>query len=166
MVEHEEDLYYATFDGTAAVRLTSQPGREQLAQFSPDGKHVAFVRDFDLVRSSTSPTQTERRLTTGGRETCATGMPTGSTTRRSSTGDWPAFWWSPDSKRLAFMEFDDAAVGVHTLVDAGAAPSAGSSRRITRAPASRTPRSGWASSGGGGRGAVGRPVGLSRRTRP
>ena len=48
LFEHGQDLYYATFDGSTAVRLTNQPGREQLPQFSPDGKSVAFVRDFDL----------------------------------------------------------------------------------------------------------------------
>ena len=30
---------------------------------------------------------------------------------------WPAFWWSPDSKRIAFMEFDDAGVGTLTMLD-------------------------------------------------
>ena len=30
---------------------------------------------------------------------------------------WPAFWWSPDSKRLALMEFDDAGVPLHTVLD-------------------------------------------------
>ena len=48
LFEHGQDLYYATFDGSTAVRLTNDPGREQFPQFSPDGKSVAFVRDFDL----------------------------------------------------------------------------------------------------------------------
>ena len=48
LFEHAQDLYYASFDLATAVRLTNQPGREQFPKFSPDGKSVAFVRDFDL----------------------------------------------------------------------------------------------------------------------
>ena len=67
MFEHAHDLYYASFDGASAVRLTSNPGREQWPQFSPDGKFIAFVRDYDLYAVDIA-SQSERRLTTGGRE--------------------------------------------------------------------------------------------------
>ena len=45
---HDDDLYYATFDGATAVRLTDHPGARSMPQFSPDGRSVAFVRDYDL----------------------------------------------------------------------------------------------------------------------
>jgi dipeptidyl-peptidase 4 len=118
---HGQDLYYATFDGSTAVRLTTDPGREQFPQFSPDGKSVAFVRDFDLyVVDIAGPP--ERRLTTGGRDDL-----------RHGHADWvyfeeifnrrsQAFWWSPDSKKLAFMEFDDAGVPFHTVLDDTVSP--------------------------------------------
>ena len=67
LFEHAEDLYYASFDLATAVRLTNQPGREQCPKFSPDGKAVAFVRDFDLY-SVDIASQSEHRLTTGGRD--------------------------------------------------------------------------------------------------
>ena len=38
LFENGQDLYYATLDGSQAVRLTNDPGREQFPQFSPDGK--------------------------------------------------------------------------------------------------------------------------------
>ena len=50
LFEHGQDLYYATFDGATAVRLTNQPGREQWPQFSPDGKHGRVRPRFRPVR--------------------------------------------------------------------------------------------------------------------
>ena len=116
LFEHDQDLYYATFDGATAVRLTSQPGREQWPQFSPDGKHVAFVRDFDLYAVDIA-TPTERRLTTGGREDLRHGQADWVYFEEVWNRRWPSFWWSPDSKRIAFMEFDDAGVPYHTVLD-------------------------------------------------
>ena len=104
-----KDLYYATFDGSTAVRLTNHPGRKQWPQFSPDGKSVAFVRDFDLFVVDIA-TQTERRLTTGGRDDLRHGQADWVYYEEIFNRRWPAFWWSPDSKQIAFMEFDDAGV--------------------------------------------------------
>ena len=135
LFEHGEDLYYATFDGSTAVRLTSQPGREQFPQFSPDGKHVAFVRDFDLYAVDIA-TQAERRLTTGGREDLRHGHSDWVYFEEVWNRRWPAFWWSPDSKRLAFMEFDDAGVPYHTVLDDA---SSGTARNVEK---THYPRSG------------------------
>ena len=121
LFEHGQDLYYATFDGSVAVRLTNDPGREQFPQFSPDGKSVAFVRDFDLyVVDIAGPT--ERRLTTGGRDDLRHGHADWVYYEEIFNRRWPAFWWSPDSKKLAFMEFDDAGVPLHTVMDDTATP--------------------------------------------
>ncbi len=121
MFDHGEDLYYATFDGSVAVRLTSHPGREQFPQFSPDGKSIAFARDFDLyVVDIAEPT--ERRLTTGGRDDLRHGHADWVYYEEIFNRRWPAFWWSPDSKKLAFMEFDDAGVPLHTVMDDTATP--------------------------------------------
>src|SRR4051794_7253093 len=43
-----DDLYLYAFDADALTRLTSAPGDEEEATFSPDGRFVAFVRDNDL----------------------------------------------------------------------------------------------------------------------
>ncbi len=98
LFEHGQDLYYATFDGSTAVRLTNNPGREQWPQFSPDGKSVAFVRDFDLYAVDIA-SQTERRLTTGGRDDLRHGHADWVYYEEIFNRRWPAFWWSPDSKQ-------------------------------------------------------------------
>src|SRR5205823_2534837 len=60
--EHDNDLYFVSFDGTKAVRLTKTPGREELVSFSPNGQFVVFVRDNNLYVVDIG-TQTERALT-------------------------------------------------------------------------------------------------------
>jgi dipeptidyl-peptidase 4 len=116
LFEQGTDLYYATFDGSTAVRLTSNPGKEQFPQFSPDGKSVAFVRDFDLYVVDIADAK-ERRLTTGGRDDLRHGHADWVYYEEIFNRRWPAFWWSPDSKKLAFMEFNDAGVPLHTVMD-------------------------------------------------
>ncbi|HWE34987.1 MAG TPA: DPP IV N-terminal domain-containing protein [Isosphaeraceae bacterium] len=112
----EDDLYYATFDGKAAARLTSTPGAEEMPTFSPDGRFVAFVRDFDLYVVDVA-TRTERALTTGGTATLRHGKTDWVYFEEIFNRNWQGFWWSPDSKRLAFFETDDSPVKAHTLVD-------------------------------------------------
>ena len=43
-----DDLYYWPVGADAVMRLTSAPGAEEEAQFSPDGRLLAFVRGNDL----------------------------------------------------------------------------------------------------------------------
>lgn len=116
LFEHENDLYFATFDGTKAVRLTRTPGREELVSFSPDGQFVAFVREQNLYVVDLA-TQTERALTTDGGGVISNGK-----------ADWvyfeeifyrteQAYWWSPDSKRIAFLRFDDTPVHRFAVTD-------------------------------------------------
>jgi len=41
------DLWTAAASGGAATRLTAHPGLEQFAKFSPDGKWIAFMGQYD-----------------------------------------------------------------------------------------------------------------------
>ena len=44
---YEDDLWSAPAEGGAARRLTSHPGVEERASFSPDGKWIAFTGSYD-----------------------------------------------------------------------------------------------------------------------
>ncbi|MDR3683178.1 MAG: DPP IV N-terminal domain-containing protein, partial [Geothrix sp.] len=102
--------------GATARRLAG--GQPEEPSFSPDGTQVAFLRGNDLYRVEVATGQ-ETRLTTGGSETLFNGRL-----------DWVyqeevygrsrgsrAFWWAPDSRRLAYLSLDDAKVPPFTLVD-------------------------------------------------
>ncbi len=44
---YEDDLWMLPSNGTIATRLTTHPGREVLAKFSPDGRMIAFIGNYD-----------------------------------------------------------------------------------------------------------------------
>jgi dipeptidyl aminopeptidase/acylaminoacyl peptidase len=116
LFEHEGDLYFCDLRGGQPVRLTKSPGREELASFSPDGRFVAFVRDNNLFVVDLA-TQTERKLTTDGAELVSNGKADWVYFEEIFNRNWRAYWWSPDSTRLAFLRFDDTLVKKFTVVN-------------------------------------------------
>jgi dipeptidyl-peptidase-4 len=116
LIDHENDLYYCTLDGKTAARLTSSPGQEELSSFDPNGKFVAFVRDKNLYVVDIA-TQTERALTTDGGELISNGQADWVYYEEIFGRKWKAYWWSPDSSAIAFMQFDDGPVHEFTVVN-------------------------------------------------
>jgi dipeptidyl aminopeptidase/acylaminoacyl peptidase len=116
LFEFSNDLYYARLDGSRSVRLTTTPQREELATFSPDGHFVAFVRDLNVFVIDVA-TGSERQLTTdgGGRVRC--GKADWVYYEELFMRDWRAYWWSPDSQRIAFLRIDDGPVLDFTVID-------------------------------------------------
>jgi dipeptidyl aminopeptidase/acylaminoacyl peptidase len=120
---HETDLYYSRLDGTGAARLTKTPGAKELASFSPDGKFVAFVRAGNLHVVDVA-TQAERALTTDGSAVVLNGKADWVYFEEIYHRNRRAYWWSPDSSRIAFLRFDDSPVRRFTLADPVSAPQA------------------------------------------
>jgi dipeptidyl-peptidase-4 len=116
LIDYENDLYYCTLDGKTAVRLTSSPGKEKLSSFDPGGKFVAFVRDKNLFVVDIA-TQTERALTSSGGGMISNGQADWIYFEEVYGRRWRAFWWSPDSSTIAFMQFDDGPVNKFTVVN-------------------------------------------------
>jgi dipeptidyl-peptidase-4 len=116
LIDHENDLYYCTLDGKTAVRLTSTPEQEELSSFDPNGKFVAFIRDKNLYVVDIA-TQTERALTTDGSELVSNGKADWVYYEEIFGRKWKAYWWSPDSSAIVFMQFDDKPVHEFTVVN-------------------------------------------------
>jgi len=117
VVEAGNDLFLYSFATKSAMRLTSTPAAEELPEFSPDGQKVAFVRGNDLFVIDVASGK-ERQLTTDGGPQILNGMLDwvydeevyGRGTKRG-------YWWSPDSKRIAFLHFDEHGVPTYPTVD-------------------------------------------------
>lgn len=111
------DLYYYRFGDENATRLTSSSGEEEEAGFSPDGRMVAFVRDSNLHVVELS-TQREHPITNDGDATLLNGkLDWVYSEEVYGRGSYRAYWWSPDSSRLAFLQTSEHAVPEFTVVD-------------------------------------------------
>ncbi|MEM7283550.1 MAG: S41 family peptidase [Pseudomonadota bacterium] len=90
------DLWLANTNGSDVRRLTSHPGQELFARFSPDGQHIAFTGQYD-----------------GGEQVYVVPVAGGEPTRLTwypSEGPLPARWgydhqvygWTPDGEAVLF----------------------------------------------------------------
>lgn len=87
----------------------------QLARgvFSPDHDRWARIRDYDLWVTDTR-TGEERQLTRGGSEEIMNGRT--DWLYPEELGQSDAFWWSPDGRRIAYLQFNQADVALFPLV--------------------------------------------------
>jgi dipeptidyl-peptidase-4 len=91
-------------------------GGAEAAALSPDGARVALARDHDLwIRDL--PGGPERRVTADGSSTVLNGTFSWVYWEEIFDHRDAAFWWSPDSRTLAFLRTDESAVPLHSFTD-------------------------------------------------
>ena len=95
-------------------QLTTTPEMESDAKLSPDGARVAFRIDDDLYSLDIASKKTTR-LTFDGTPTLMNGKLDWVYPEELDLGS--AFWWSPDSSRIAYLQFDTAREFVYPQVD-------------------------------------------------
>src|SRR5713226_8424419 len=106
----------AWLDVKSQIGRTLVPGKAGIAdpKISPDGRYVSFVRDHNLWLVGVADGH-ERAITQGGTEEI-----------RKGELDWvypeeldikTAYWWSPDSSAIAYLEMDERKVTQYPLVD-------------------------------------------------
>jgi dipeptidyl-peptidase-4 len=97
------DVFLIRVQGGEVEQLTKTRDIEVAPQLSPDGKKVVFGRGWDLYTVDVT-SKKETRLTSGGSEAL-----------RKGGLDWvypeeigldTAFWWSPDFRWVAHLQFD------------------------------------------------------------
>ncbi len=122
LITLQSDFFLVKPDG-CTVRRLSVDGRTKAAPaFSPDGSRVAYLRDNDLYAVEIA-TGRETRLTQGGSETRLNGrLDWVYGEELYGRGSARAFWWSPDSRRLAYLSFDVSQEPIHLLLDDRAEP--------------------------------------------
>jgi dipeptidyl-peptidase 4 len=113
VINHQKDLWFYDTAGRTLKRLTKNGDEEKEADFSPDGRWVSFVRGNNLYVVDVARAN-EKQLTRDGRE--------GDKAIYNGYLDWVyeeelygrgdkrGYWWSPDSKFIAFLRLDESPV--------------------------------------------------------
>ncbi|NVJ65652.1 MAG: DPP IV N-terminal domain-containing protein [Gammaproteobacteria bacterium] len=93
----------------ATKQLTDTETYETDIKLSPDGKSVSFIRDQNIylvdVRSGK-----ERQLTFDGKDAIKNGM--AEFVAQEEMGRLTGYWWSPDSKKIAYLQVDESPVNI------------------------------------------------------
>jgi dipeptidyl-peptidase-4 len=111
-----DDIYLLNLATAQFQRVTKTDAEEKAVSLSPNGEEIAFVRNNDLYVYDIKGSA-EHRLTTDGSETTLNGTLSWvyweEIFGRNDTG----YWWSKDSKSIAYLQTDDSPVSVATYTD-------------------------------------------------
>src|SRR5216684_3940677 len=111
------DVYLYTFDSEAMTQLTSSPGEKEELAFSPDGRFVSFVSANNIYIVDVA-SQRERQLTTDGNDNMQNGILDWIYQEEVyGRGNFRAYWWSPDSTHIAYLQLDERPVKHFAVVD-------------------------------------------------
>ncbi|MGQ3046658.1 MAG: DPP IV N-terminal domain-containing protein [Niveispirillum sp.] len=117
LVPKSGDIWLKPLDGPVR-RLTRTEGAETDPKFSPDGTHIAYVRDGNLY-VQTLATGVERAITTdGGKNAILNGM--AEFVAQEEMDRDTGYWWSPDGKSIAYARVDESRVPLVNRYDYGA----------------------------------------------
>ena len=112
----DNDLYYLDTEAKQFKRLTESKDEEKNPTLSPDGKFVAFTRNNDLYAIDAAAGK-EFRYTSDGADAVYSGWAAWVYFEEilGRASRYRAFWWSPDSRKIAFYRFDENKVPVFPI---------------------------------------------------
>ena len=106
---HSFHANYYVYDFNAkALQPLSNNGKQRLATFSPDATKVAFMRDNNLFIKDLTTGEEKQFTNDGLYNHIINGAPDWVYEEEFSFSQ--GFYWSPDSKKIAFMKFDESNV--------------------------------------------------------
>lgn len=113
----KDNIYYYSVKEERLRRLTASSGEKKNPRLSPNGKCIAYTQNNNLYALDIE-SGLIHQLTLDGSETIYNGWASWvyfeEILGRGSR--YAAFWWSPDSERIAFLRFDDSPVPTFPLV--------------------------------------------------
>lgn len=114
LLPSKNDLHLYDLASGQTRQLTSDSLQERDPQFSPDSKKIAFVKNHNLHMLDLSTVQT-KQLTTQGEEHIHVGK--FDWVYEEEFGIRTGFFWSQDSRHIAYYQLDERQVTVFPLTD-------------------------------------------------
>ena len=114
--ELKGDIFLLDLTSSKFTRVTETPVEEKDAKFSPDGRFISFVRENDLYVYDVTEKR-ETRLTNDGSKTTLNGTVSWVYWEEMFGRQDTGYWWSPDSRSIAYLQTDESGVPVSTFVD-------------------------------------------------
>jgi dipeptidyl-peptidase 4 len=115
LVPFDGQLYLAR-EGKGLALLPGSAGVID-ARLSPDGSHVAFVREGEIQVITTDSAGQPRTLTSGATDGVTNGL--AEYIAQEEMDRQAGYWWSPDSTRLAFVCADSRHIPLYSIVHQG-----------------------------------------------
>ena len=112
----DNDIFYFSLKENTLTRLTNNKEIEENPTFSPDGNKVAYTKAGNLYVYDLT-TKKEKQLTNDGCEEILNGYASWVYYEEilGRGSNYKAFWWSPDSRKLVFMRFDQSKVQIFPI---------------------------------------------------
>ncbi len=107
-------LYWFDLKTQEAKKLSSGEKAAEDPKISPDGRMVSFLRGFDIAVVEVA-TGKEKKITAGGSEDLMNGKL--DWVYPEELGITTAYWWSPDSTQIAFLQMDQKGVTKYPLLN-------------------------------------------------
>lgn len=117
LLRFKGELFTIDRKSGGVLRRTRSDVSEENPAFSPDGRWIAFTREHDLWAIDLE-SNAERQLTTTGSEDLLNGVLDWLYMEELFTrGDVQGHWWSPDGRKIAYLQIDESPVHEFPIVD-------------------------------------------------
>ncbi len=107
-------LWYYSLDTGTAVQLTTSPEENRDPKFSPDGKHLAYIRKHDIWMRRLGE-NIEHEVTKGGDDDLLNGEV--DWVYEEELGVRSNYFWSPNGKHIALLEMNEKAVPSYPITN-------------------------------------------------
>ncbi len=117
IITKQNDLYVRK--GIGDEQLTNDKDKEVNPTLSPDGNYVAYTKNNNLYTVNLT-TKKETKLTADGSELILNGYASWVYFEEilGRPSQYKSFWWSPNSKNIAYFRSDDTEVPLFTITNA------------------------------------------------
>ena len=115
LFDSQGQLWLYSLENGTAVQFTSAPEPSQDPKFSPDGNHLAYLRQHNLYVRPVHGNGGEKQLTKDKDENLLNGEVDWVYAEELSVRS--NYFWSPNSKEIVFLQMDETHVPTYPLTD-------------------------------------------------